>query len=67
MNVPSKPINITKLNCCKNSKLEIIVAMNTDKMTILAAFAVVDMEIWKQRSCLTSCSFMSKIQYQFLC
>lgn len=47
MDVPSKPINVTKLNCRKNSKVEIIAAVNTDKRTLLAAFVVVGMEIWK--------------------
>lgn len=47
MNVPSKPINVTKLNHRKNSKVEIIAAVNTDKRTILAAVVVVEMEIWK--------------------
>jgi len=47
MNVPSKPINVTKLNCRKNSKVQIIAAMKTDKRSIPAAFVVVELEIWK--------------------
>lgn len=43
--MPSKSMNVTKLLCHKNSKVDVFAAMN--KRTILAVFVVAEMEIWK--------------------
>lgn len=47
MNIPSKAINVTELNCHKNNKVEIIAAVSTDKRTGHAAFWGAEMEIRK--------------------
>lgn len=44
MNIPSKAINVTELNCHKNNKVEIIAAVSTDKRTVYAAFVGAEME-----------------------
>lgn len=47
MNVPSKPINVTKVNGGKNGKGEIIAATKAGGRTVPAACLVVQVEIWK--------------------